>query len=169
MQTSPVASTAPSQARGCPVTKTSSAQRQSSTSSAESMYRTCPGCSRENQLARSDKHELCLFCLGCEHPIGTCKVCKGMGKKTQHEWACRLLWWRATGQLPTVRDVRKMFAQGQTPLAALTWDKVEEILHPGQLSHRPSQSSSTAAQVRSGVSIQQPAPRPGRQASQPDP
>ena len=95
------------------MTKISSAkQRWSSSGSVESMYRTCPSCSRENQLAHSDKHMLCLYCLGPKHPIGKCEICKGMGKKTQREWACQLLWWREKGQLPTTREMQRIFSKG---------------------------------------------------------
>ena len=69
---------APSTSRGRAPTKAASVHkyRRTSSGSAGSMYRACPGCSRENRLAQSDAHEVCLFCLGKDHDVALCAVCQ---------------------------------------------------------------------------------------------
>ena len=69
-------------------------RRDSSGSQGSTVMRSCTQCLKANCISRSDTHDKCLECLGVDHDMPNCPMCKKLQERTKGERARYLLFWR---------------------------------------------------------------------------
>ena len=129
---------------------THDADERSSVGSTSSQVGRCPRCKATRAVHINDRHQVCINCLGPDHPVAECDICQALPARALLERARRVLWWRNQGtpRCPSVRVIRNLCVSGRAPPACLeaayvtTWSRPRRVSPVTQKRYRKERTPS---------------------------